>query len=243
MDQAQQWSSTVGLFTSGASTSQSSQASQSAAYGLPWQQKSWQNWQDDSHGSPTAPRAPPPSPDFTSGTSVQPSWTSDSSQQHDASATQPPSDSVSAQPAVPQSAGAIINDAVLQRVLDMHNSLRAKHGVGALSWSSELQNSAQRWADGCAFEHSHSGVGENLGLNYPDFSSVVQSWYDEIYQYNYQSGGFSAATGHATQLLWKGTAQLGCGYQTSCGLYVCQYNPAGNVIGQFQDNVFAPVSR
>jgi len=146
------------------------------------------------------------------------------------------------QPAAAQPASTV-NDAVLQRVLDMHNSLRSKHNVGALSWSVGLQHSAQRWADGCIFEHSHSDVGENLGLNYPNFPEVVQSWYNEIGQYNYQSGGFSAATGHATQLLWKGTTQLGCGYQTSCGLYVCQYSPAGNVIGQFRDNVLPPVSK
>jgi hypothetical protein len=37
--------------------------------------------------------------------------------------------------------------AVLQEVLELHNSFRARHQVGALSWSSQLQASAQIWAN------------------------------------------------------------------------------------------------
>ncbi len=44
--------------------------------------------------------------------------------------------------------------------------------------------------------------------------------------------------------VWKGTTELGCGY-SACGgspLYVCNYNPAGNYVGQVQQNVFPPRS-
>jgi hypothetical protein len=39
--------------------------------------------------------------------------------------------------------------------------------------------------------------------------------------------------GHFTQLVWKDTTNLGCGLNTRCGMaiYVCQYAPAGNVMG------------
>ena len=48
-------------------------------------------------------------------------------------------------------------------------------------------------------------------------------------------------TGHFTQLVWKGSKQIGCG--ASCNnsnkCYVtCNYYPPGNYIGQFTSNVF-----
>lgn len=59
----------------------------------------------------------------------------------------------------------------------------------------------------------------------------------------------STATGHFTQLVWKNTTQVGCsrkecnagqqgGHGDAPGWYVvCEYAPAGNVIGAFVDNV------
>lgn len=65
----------------------------------------------------------------------------------------------------------------------------------------------------------------------------------------------SAETGHFTQLVWKATQQVGCA-RTECnggqeggegdapGWYVvCEYAPRGNVIGQFVENVQAPVPK
>jgi hypothetical protein len=69
-----------------------------------------------------------------------------------------------------------------------------------------------------------------------------KAWYDELASYSYGNGGFSEATGHATQLLWKGSTQLGCGYAPGCKLLVCRYNPPGNVMGQFDDNVSPPTA-
>lgn len=65
----------------------------------------------------------------------------------------------------------------------------------------------------------------------------------QISMYNYASGSFSAATGHATQVLWAATTQLGCAVaQGGCGgaTWVCHYAPPGNVMGQFQANVRPP---
>jgi hypothetical protein len=60
--------------------------------------------------------------------------------------------------------------------------------------------------------------------------------------FSYGNSDFSEATGHATQLLWKGSTQLGCGWAPSCQLLVCHYNPPGNVIGQFSGNVAPPIA-
>jgi hypothetical protein len=39
--------------------------------------------------------------------------------------------------------------------------------------------------------------------------------------------------GHFTQLVWKDTTKMGCALNMRCSMapYVCQYAPAGNVMG------------
>jgi hypothetical protein len=68
-------------------------------------------------------------------------------------------------------------------------------------------------------------------------------WYDEVNKYNFNNPGFSASTGHFTQLVWKATTDLGCGIAISAKnrIYgVCNYTPPGNVVGtnnEFKRNV------
>jgi hypothetical protein len=74
---------------------------------------------------------------------------------------------------------------------------------------------------------------------------MTDMWYDEVKKYNYANGGFSSATGHFTQVVWKSSQNLGCGIGIRNGnsFYgVAQYTPPGNVIGQFQQNVLKPTS-
>ena len=66
------------------------------------------------------------------------------------------------------------------------------------------------------------------------------AWYDEVDRYNYNNPGFSGATGHFTQVVWKDTKKLGCAISNCPGqgdIYVCHYDPAGNYAGQFEENV------
>jgi hypothetical protein len=71
----------------------------------------------------------------------------------------------------------------------------------------------------------------------------MAAWADEEALYNYANPGFSSATGHFTQQVWKGSATIGCGRAACAGspLYVCNYDPPGNVIGQFDTNVLRPL--
>jgi uncharacterized protein YkwD len=132
-------------------------------------------------------------------------------------------------------------------ILDEHNRVRADHCAPALTWSDELAATAQAWADhlrdaSCAFEHSSTEYGENLAAGTSGTLSpadVVAMWYEEISLYNFKKGGFSMDTGHFTQVVWKGTKQVGCGVSQCRGLdvWVCNYDPPGNMDGEYKQNV------
>jgi uncharacterized protein YkwD len=129
--------------------------------------------------------------------------------------------------------------------LTLHNAARFRHrDTPAMTWDASIAESAQKWASGCRFAHSgKSGVGENLCMGQSDWNACISAWYNELANYNYANGGFSSATGHATQMVWKASVRLGCGKASCSGtfggqtMYVCQYAPQGNVMGQFQQNV------
>lgn len=150
--------------------------------------------------------------------------------------------------------------------LNSHNSYRANHQSPAMTQDPALVTSAQAWSSQMAssgnFAHSSSsarnGAGENLYVFYTTgnapgdavASKAVQAWYDEIKDYNFSQPGFSAATGHFTQVVWKSSTRLGCGMaqgtkvlggNTYKAYYVtCHYGPAGNMQGQFPVNVLQP---
>lgn len=140
-----------------------------------------------------------------------------------------------------------------QALLAAHNQVRARHCAAPLSWSPKLAQVAQQWADslrsqGCKFGHSGGAYGENLAAGTSgslDGKAVTDMWYDEIKQYAFDRGGFSMQTGHFTQVVWRETTQLGCAV-TSCrgmDIWVCEYDPPGNVEGMYRQNVRAPVCR
>jgi len=134
-----------------------------------------------------------------------------------------------------------------QRILDAHNRGRAQHCAPPLQWSSEIAATAQRWANtlaqrGCDLEHSAGPLGENLAAGTPGSMTperAVDMWLEERSSYDFNRGGFSMSTGHFTQVVWKGTQRLGCGSAT-CNrmqVWVCNYDPPGNMEGDFQRNV------
>jgi len=135
----------------------------------------------------------------------------------------------------------------LAPMLAAHNQVRAKHCAPPLVWSAEVARSAQRWADslaarGCAFEHSRSSYGENLAAGTEGAlgpAEAVEMWYAEAKKYDWRAAKFSMTAGHFTQVVWVGSRSLGCGISRCKGMaiYVCQYDPPGNVQGAFRQNV------
>ncbi|MCC7070375.1 MAG: Fis family transcriptional regulator [Deltaproteobacteria bacterium] len=130
-----------------------------------------------------------------------------------------------------------------------HNDVRravvpaADPALPAMENDNGLAGVAQAWAQGCKFEHSGNGYGENLAFFSGDDSTpadVVGGWAAEAADYDYGANSCAdgAQCGHYTQLVWRNTDTLGCGV-AHCNvdgyaglLWVCNYNPAGNVVGQ-----------
>ena len=140
-----------------------------------------------------------------------------------------------------------------KNALDAHNNYRAKHHVGKLVLNQELCDIAQEYAEELArtgnFAHSgNSFHGDNMGENLfacygmkITGKMMTDDWYNEVKQYDFNNPGYISGTGHFTQIVWKGSKQVGFGYaQARDGYYygVANYYPAGNFIGEFEDNVF-----
>ncbi|KAF9478051.1 PR-1-like protein [Pholiota conissans] len=144
-----------------------------------------------------------------------------------------------------------VSNSDIQAYLQAHNSVRAQHGAAPLTWNDNLSSKAQQWANNCVFKHSGGSLGpfgENLaagtGSSY-GISAAVKSWADEVSQYNPSN----PVPSHFTQVVWKGTSEVGCAVQSCSGIFdasfgpakffVCEYSAQGNVIGQFAQNVQA----
>lgn len=75
-------------------------------------------------------------------------------------------------------------------------------------------------------------------------------WGNERLKYDYNNPGFSSATGHFTQVVWKQSTNLGCGWKRCHGgsgkangyYVVCRYTPPGNYQGRFKKNVGRQIS-
>lgn len=88
-------------------------------------------------------------------------------------------------------------------------------------------------------------MGENLytctGFT-PDGNRAVDSWYEEINDYNFKTGKSinGNAVGHLTQVLWKESKYVGIGIGKNGGTYtvVANYFPSGNYRGYYVENVF-----
>ncbi len=144
-------------------------------------------------------------------------------------------------------------------VLAAHNKWRAEVGVAPLSYSTELEASAQAWANSlkrtnhCQMRHSKADgkYGENLywasAIMWSDGhrelqkiapESPVDSWGKEKADYDYTANKCKSGKvcGHYTQVVWKGTRRVGCAYavceDSQEQIWVCQYLPAGNWVGE-----------
>ncbi|TYJ58438.1 hypothetical protein B9479_000644 [Cryptococcus floricola] len=178
-----------------------------------------------------------------SSTSEQQATTTSSSSQEEAATSA--SSSASAEASSTGSSSGLSTDA--QTLVDLHNAFRAQYGAGNVTWNDDLASYAATAAAKCDMQHTGGPYGENLasgvGGGY-DVTAGFQSWADEASSYD-------GSASHFTQVVWKATTEIGCatsscadgtiftGYGSDSLYLVCEYNPAGNVIGEFAANVAA----
>ena len=120
------------------------------------------------------------------------------------------------------------------------------HDVPLATWSDTIAAGAQSYAESVngQMTHSSTDLGENLAWASPTPPSPeksVKMWYDEI---NDTNGGLvsnseAGTAGHYTQVVWKASTEIGCG--TYKQLTICRYKPAGNMGGEYEEMVTAPV--
>ncbi len=144
-------------------------------------------------------------------------------------------------------------------IVAAHNRWRAEVGVRPLSYSPALEVSAQAWADHlketnqCKMRHSNpqGRYGENLywasaivwsdgrrELQRVSPEKAVGSWGSEKANYNYKKNSCKPGKmcGHYTQMVWRASTKVGCAIavceDSKEQIWVCQYQPAGNVVGR-----------
>lgn len=134
--------------------------------------------------------------------------------------------------------------------LKLTNKLRAQHGASPLSWDDTVASHAQEAVDEMveqeSMHHNHSqeySEGQNIAYGtegYMDPKKAVQMWYDEVNDPGYSGDGDMGA-GHFTQLVWKSTTKVGMAMGEAGGdVYIAaNYDPAGNMMGDYDNNVEA----
>ena len=137
-------------------------------------------------------------------------------------------------------------------LLAAHNIERTALGLPPLVWNEALAQHAQVWANHLvslgSLQHSantdRTGEGENLWMGtagyYPP-SQMVGSWAEEKADFTYgvfpdgvAPNGDWHKVGHYTQMVWRGTTEVGCAIASGGGwdYLVCRYSPPGNWMGE-----------
>ncbi|XP_011872716.1 PREDICTED: uncharacterized protein LOC105564716 [Vollenhovia emeryi] len=141
-----------------------------------------------------------------------------------------------------------------------HNVYRQRHNAPPLTMSPQLCEYAQSWANHLAhtntfYYRNDRNVGHNLycrpGSGVPgDITGqeVASYWYSAVRQYDFLKEPdilhANVNAGHFTQLIWARSRYFGVGKACSRSgkvIVVANYEPVGNVSGQFQNNVFPPL--
>jgi len=135
-----------------------------------------------------------------------------------------------------------------------HNAARAAVQPAAspplptMAWSSTIAASAQAFTTNCVFADTMDQYGSNAfaGTGTYTPAQVVASWVGEDADYDYATNTCQpppAQCGHYTQVVWRTSVELGCG-MTNCTannpfggggswqLWVCNYSPPGNYVGE-----------
>jgi hypothetical protein len=165
------------------------------------------------------------------------------------------------------SSPSFLDDATFQKdVLNSTNTIRELHSAHALTWNTTLAASAQNKSALCRPHSSRQTIhGETIAVSKNNVTEAIESWNlpnkskleklkTDLTTFNLTAlekdlspktlAKHLATIKSFTQLIWKNTTSLGCG-RTFCGgkndilgwLIICEFDPKGNIIGQFGENV------
>ncbi|CAK7242788.1 MAG: hypothetical protein STHCBS139747_004290 [Sporothrix thermara] len=157
---------------------------------------------------------------------------------------------------LPSTAPQYVSDKVfMSAILNSTNFFRREHNATAVVWNATIASFADEYLANdtdCTFAHSGGPYGENIAVGYQSVQDAVDAWGNERSKYSFNDPGFSEATGHFTQLVWKNSTSVGCGRKLCGGkadgskstgwFLVCEYWPRGNIIGQFAEEVGRQIS-
>lgn len=135
-------------------------------------------------------------------------------------------------------------------VLESHNSFREILDIEPLTYSSELEASATRWAKTISgsnsLQHSkgRNKIGENLAMGTKgvhNATTLIELWTNE--KKYYKNGKFPSVStngnwqsvAHYTQIIWRNTKEVGCAIaeNNKNKFLVCHYKPSGNWNGDY----------
>jgi hypothetical protein len=156
-----------------------------------------------------------------------------------------------APPCLAASAPISRDNSLAGRVLALHNRERAAVGAPPLAWDPMLASAAASYGPALAslgrLAHSprdtRPGQRENLAMgsiSHYGLEDLVGFWIEE--KRDFQAGLFPnvSRTGqwkdvaHYTQMIWKGTTNVGCALHAASGrnYLICRYSPPGNADGR-----------
>jgi hypothetical protein len=137
------------------------------------------------------------------------------------------------------------------RVLAVHNRERAAVGAPPLRWDPDLARGAASYGPALAalgkLRHAtpdqRAGQGENLWMGTAgayQLEEMIGHWAAEKSLFrpgrfpHVMTRGKWQDVAHYTQMIWRGTARVGCAVHTTAkwDFLICRYSPPGNVVGQ-----------
>lgn len=152
--------------------------------------------------------------------------------------------------------GSDVTQVEAKEILSLHNNARRAVGVEPLEWSPTLAAFAQEWADELArngkFEHRPKDGewaqkhGENIAYGFGKMAGVQSAMRSFLSERTFfvpgtpiPDPGTPFKWGHYSAIVWKSTTHVGAGkavMQTGplagATIYVCNYDPRGNKVGE-----------
>lgn len=135
-----------------------------------------------------------------------------------------------------------------------HNVYRIQHQAGELERDPLLEKISQEAAEHMleiddfylpTDKYNGDLIGMNLFWVQGQFNGndIVDNWYKEVDNYDFNNPGYKQDAGGFTQLVWRNSKKIGCGYACK-GIEcygICTYYPAGNYDILFAKNVFPKI--